>query len=61
MTTGRLLSYDPKSRKTHMLAEGFWYLNGVALSADEKFLVVMETTSMTVHWHWLKGPKVNKQ
>eukprot|EP00873_Tetraselmis_striata_P024714 jgi/Tetstr1/444978/TSEL_003371.t1 len=33
--TGRLLKYDPSTGRTHCLAEGIWYANGVALAADE--------------------------
>ena len=57
-TTGRLLSYNPKSKKTHVLADGFFYANGVALSPDESFVLVVETLSVTIHKYWLKGPKV---
>jgi sugar lactone lactonase YvrE len=58
--SGRLLRYDPDSRQTTVLAGGFLYANGVALSADESFAAVVETTSMRVHRHWLKGPKVRR-
>ena len=57
-TTGRLLSYNPKSKKTRVLADGFFYANGVALSPDDSFVLVVETLSVTVHKYWLKGPKV---
>ena len=57
-TTGRLLSYNPKTKKTHVLADGLFYANGVALSPDESFVLVVETLSVTIHKYWLKGPKV---
>ena len=40
------------------MAAGFWYANGVALAPDESYLVLAETCAMTLHRHWLKGPKV---
>ncbi len=56
--TGRLLKYDPASHTTMLLADGLWYANGVALSADESFVAVVETPSMRVSRYWLKGEKV---
>lgn len=57
--TGRLLSYNPKTQATHVLADGFWYANGVAVAQDQSFVAVAETVTMTVHKFWLNGPKVN--
>lgn len=56
--SGRLLSYNPKTRKTHVVAQGFWFANGVALSGDESFVAVVETNTQTVHRVWLTGAKV---
>eukprot|EP00884_Botryococcus_braunii_P013676 jgi/Botrbrau1/22309/Bobra.0138s0060.2 len=58
---GRLLKYSPATRETTVLAEGFWFPNGVALSADESFLAVVETNSMRVWRLWLKGPKEGRR
>ncbi|EFJ42499.1 strictosidine synthase [Volvox carteri f. nagariensis] len=55
--SGRLLKYDPSTRRTEQLVSGLWFANGVALSADESFVVVVETTRVRVHRHWLKGPR----
>jgi sugar lactone lactonase YvrE len=41
--TGRILEYDPVTRKTRVVARGLSFPNGVALSADEKHLYVAET------------------
>lgn len=41
--------------------QGFYYANGVALSADESFLVLVETDRIRAHKVWLKGPKVSNQ
>ena len=56
--SGRLLSYNPKTGKTHVVAQGFWFANGVALSRDESFIAVVETNTQTVHRVWLAGAKV---
>lgn len=41
--TGRILEYDPATRATRVVAKGFSFANGVALSQDEKTLFVNET------------------
>ena len=41
------------------MAQGLWFPNGVELSQDGAFLMVAETCSMTLHRHWLRGPKVS--
>ena len=56
--TGRLLKYS-LTGETTVLAQGLWFANGVALSQDGDFLIIAETCSMTLHRHWLRGPKVS--
>ncbi len=41
--TGRILEYDPATRATRLVAKGFSFANGVALSQDEQTLFVNET------------------
>ncbi|GBF92278.1 strictosidine synthase [Raphidocelis subcapitata] len=54
---GRLLRYDPATRETVVLTKGFYYGNGVALSKDGSFLLMVETNRIRVHRYWIKGPK----
>jgi sugar lactone lactonase YvrE len=42
-STGRILEYDPVSRATRIVAKGFSFANGVALSEDQQTLFVNET------------------
>ena len=42
-STGRVLEYDPANKTTRVVAKGFSFANGVALSQDEKYLFVNET------------------
>jgi len=42
-STGRILEYDPAKKITRVVAKGFCFANGVALSRDEKWLFVSET------------------
>ena len=41
--SGRVLVYDPNTRITSLVAKGFSFGNGIALSQDEKSLFVNET------------------
>lgn len=41
--TGRVLAYDPVARSTRVVARGFSFANGLALSADGRSLFVAET------------------
>jgi sugar lactone lactonase YvrE len=41
--TGRVLAYDPATGRTRIVAHGFSFANGIALSADGKNLFVNET------------------
>jgi len=41
--TGRILEHDPATTATRVVAKGFSFANGVALSGDEQHLFVAET------------------
>jgi sugar lactone lactonase YvrE len=53
--TGRLLRRDPRGRVEVMLT-GLHFANGVALAADESFVVVAETGAYRLTRLWLSGP-----
>lgn len=54
---GRLLKYDPVTGTTTVLLKGLQFANGVALAADESFVLVTETGNYDVLRYWLKGEK----
>lgn len=54
-STGRLLSYDPSSGVTKIELENLGFANGVALSADESFVLVNETFRYRITRLWLTG------
>ncbi len=54
---GRLLSYDPKRGKTELLLDKLYFANGVAVSPDQRFVLVVETGKYRVLKYWLAGPK----
>ncbi|MFD1903287.1 SMP-30/gluconolactonase/LRE family protein [Paenibacillus rhizoplanae] len=54
---GRLLKYDPQTKQTTVLLKDLYFANGVALSADEDFVLVAESYHYQLTRYWLKGPK----
>jgi len=54
---GRLLMYDPATDITSVLMDGLYFANGVALSSDERYLLITETWRYRVMRYWLKGDK----
>ncbi|HEX3345114.1 MAG TPA: SMP-30/gluconolactonase/LRE family protein [Polyangiaceae bacterium] len=57
---GRLFAYDPRSRETRLVLGGLYFANGVALSRDERFVVVAQTGSYDLKRVWLKGPRAGE-
>jgi len=54
---GRLLRYDPATRRTTVLLGDLYFANGVALSRNEDFVLVNETYRYRIRRLWLSGPK----
>lgn len=57
---GRLLVFDAATAEASVLLSGLYYANGVALSADETFVLVVETTEYRVRRLWLSGPRAGE-
>lgn len=55
--TGRLLSFDPTTGKTSVVASNLWFANGVALSPCETWAAVVETNSLRVWKIYVEGVK----
>jgi sugar lactone lactonase YvrE len=54
---GRLMAYNPRTKATRTLLKDLCFANGVAVSPDQSFLLVVETGAYRVHRVWLAGPK----
>jgi sugar lactone lactonase YvrE len=50
---GRLLAYDPKTKGTCTILSNLYFANGVAVSPDQSFLLVVETGAYRVRRVWL--------
>jgi len=58
--TGRLLTYDPSTGVTKVELDELGFANGVALAADESFVLVNETFRYRVTRLWLTGSKAGQ-
>ncbi len=54
---GRFLAYDPKTKATRTLLADLSFANGVAVSPDQSFALVVETGAYRIHRVWLKGAR----
>ena len=54
---GRLLAYDPSTKTTRVVLGDLYFANGVAVSPDGSFLLVVETGAYRVRRVWLNGAK----
>jgi sugar lactone lactonase YvrE len=54
--TGRLLRLAPDG-SVSVIVDGLAFANGVALGADDSFVVVAETAARHLHRLWLTGPR----
>jgi len=59
--TGRLFSYDPRTRGTTLRMDRIHFANGVALGPDEAYVLVNETTTGRIKRLWLKGENVGEE
>ncbi|RDX58679.1 Protein STRICTOSIDINE SYNTHASE-LIKE 10, partial [Mucuna pruriens] len=57
--TGRLLKYVPSTQKVHVLLKGLAFPNGVALSKDNSFVLLAESTTLKLLKVQVRGSKTN--
>ncbi|MBF7073080.1 strictosidine synthase family protein [Glaciecola sp. MH2013] len=55
--TGRLMSYNPISKKTSVHISGLFFANGVTISPKNDFVLINETGRSRIHRYWLSGDK----
>ncbi|MDX1692889.1 MAG: SMP-30/gluconolactonase/LRE family protein [Ketobacteraceae bacterium] len=54
---GRFLVFDPATGNTRVLVDDIHFANGVALSADQDFVLINETWRYRILRYWLKGER----
>ena len=57
---GRFLAYDPRTKQTRVLLNDLYFANGVAVSPDQTFVLVNDTSNYRVRRYWLKGEKAGQ-
>jgi len=57
---GRVYRYNPDKNETTIVMDELNFANGVAVSEDQSYLLVSETTSYRIWRHWLSGPDTGK-
>lgn len=50
---GLLLRYNPESKTTEILMRDLHFANGIAVSSDNTFVLIAETTAYRIHKYWL--------
>ena len=58
---GRLLSYDPGTRSTEILAEDLYFANGVTLTPEEDSVLVVESFRYRITRFWIEGPRAGER
>ncbi|KAL3824601.1 hypothetical protein ACJIZ3_020630 [Penstemon smallii] len=56
---GKLLKYDPKTKKIEVLLKGLAMPVGLAISKDGAFVLISEYLTSKITRFWVKGPKAN--
>ena len=54
---GRFMAYHPASGKTEVILKNLYFANGVALSQNEDFVLINETSRYRIVRYWLKGSR----
>ena len=57
---GRLISFDPNKEIANVLLDGLYFANGVAISADQTFVLVNETSEYRIQKIWISGEKTGQ-
>jgi len=53
----RLLAYDPRNKETHVIRDGLFLANDVALGPNDAFVLVNEFLAYRITRYWLTGTK----
>ncbi|WP_191963306.1 SMP-30/gluconolactonase/LRE family protein [Flavobacterium luteum] len=57
---GGLYKYNPATKEVKTLIDGTYFGNGVVISKDESFLLMVETTKYRILKYWIIGEKAGK-
>ncbi len=54
---GRVIAYDPATGSAAVLLDGLAYANGIAISEDGAYLLIVEMNEYRILKYWLQGPR----
>jgi ribose transport system permease protein len=54
---GRIIMYDPKTRKTQTMLRNLVFPNGIALASDGQSIMFAESWNCSIKRYWFDGPK----
>ncbi|MEL6676137.1 MAG: SMP-30/gluconolactonase/LRE family protein [Bacteroidota bacterium] len=54
---GRLLAYHPSTGETKLLLDSLHFANGIAVSPDQQFVLINETSAYRIQRYWIAGPR----
>lgn len=54
---GRIIMYDPKTRKTRTMLRNLVFPNGIVLASDGQSIMFAESWNCSVKRYWFEGPK----
>ena len=52
---GRLIAYNPKTKEVKVILDGLYFANGVAVSPDQSYILVNETSEYRIQKVWKIG------
>ncbi len=58
--TGSVFAFNPATQETRTIVKGLSFANGVAISDDDDFLLIAETSGYRILKHWLSGDNAGK-
>ena len=53
---GLIVEFQPETGAARVILDGLNFANGVAISADQQYLLIAETGAYRILKHWLQGP-----
>jgi hypothetical protein len=57
---GRLFKYNVKTNQTSLLLDNLFFANGIAISHDENYVLVVESTRYRVSRYWIRGERIGQ-
>ena len=53
---GKIIAFNPVTGESRLVLGGLQFANGIAISDDQRYLLIVETGSYRILRHWLDGP-----